>query len=135
MRQFIRHPSDIPLDCSLAQPDSTQRHCLKDISAGGLCFQSGQALPQGGVVRLTIPVREPPFEVMGTIMWCSRINSHYEVGVQFADAGTEFAVRMVEQVCHIHHYQRQVLAQEGRVLSGAEAAAEWVHQYAQDFPT
>lgn len=86
------------------------------------------------MIHLTIPVQEPAFEATGVIAWCHRTNSHYEVGVQFADANTEFAVRMVEQVCQIHHYQREVLEKEGRSLSGADAAAEWVAKYAQDFP-
>ncbi len=80
-------------------------------------------------------MREPPFEVMGTIVWCRRINDHYHVGVQFADTNTEFSVRMVEQICHICHYQRELLEKEGRSLSGAEAAAEWVAKYARDFPS
>ena len=62
-------------------------------------------------------------------------STHYDVGIQFADTNTEFAVRMVEQICQIHHYQREVLEKEGRSLSGAEAAAEWVAKYARDFPS
>ena len=81
-----------------------------------------------------IPVREPPFETTGTIVWCRLVNSHYDVGVQFADANTEFSVRMIEQICHIQRYRKEVLEQ-GRQLSEAEAALEWVTKYAKDFPT
>lgn len=134
MRCFIRHPSDIPIDCRVARHGPSRRDFLKNISSGGLCFQTQAALRRGCLIHLTIPVQEPAFEATGTIAWCRRTNSHYEVGVQFADASTEFAVRMVEQVCQIHHYQREVLEKEGRSLSGADAAAEWVAKYAQDFP-
>ncbi|MDS4031421.1 MAG: PilZ domain-containing protein [Candidatus Contendobacter sp.] len=134
MRSFIRHPSDIPMDYCLTCPNVGWRHRLKNISAGGLCFETQEALQQGHVIQITIPVREPPFKAMGTIVWCRQTNHHYEVGVQFADANTEFAVRMVEQICQIHHYQREVLEREGRSLSGAAAAAEWVAKYARDFP-
>jgi hypothetical protein len=80
-------------------------------------------------------VREPPFEVTGTIVWCRRTKDHYHVGVQFADVNTEFSVRMVEQICQICHYQREVFEKQGRSLSGEEAAAEWVAKYARDFPS
>lgn len=134
MRSFIRHPSDIPMDYRLTQHGSSRLVQLKNASAGGLCFQTQEALQRGCVVRITIPVREPAFEAIGTIVWCRQTNHHYEVGVQFADANTEFAVRIVEQICQIHHYQREVLEREGRSLSGAAAAAEWVAKYARDFP-
>jgi hypothetical protein len=44
-------------------------------------------------------------------------------------------LRMVEQICQICHYQREILEKEERSLSGAEAAAEWVAKYARDFPS
>jgi hypothetical protein len=134
MRNFIRHPSDIPMDYRLTRQGSGRRIRLKDVSAGGLCFETPEALQRGRVIQIVIPVREPPFEAIGTIVWCRQTNRHYEVGVQFADADTEFAVRMVEQICQIHHYQREVLEREGRALSGADAAAEWVAKYAGNFP-
>jgi hypothetical protein len=134
MRRFLRHPADIPIECRLTRHGPSRRDRLKNISAGGLCFETSEALQRGCLIQITIPVREPAFKATGTIVWCRRTNSHYDVGVQFADADTEFAVRMVEQICQIHHYQREVLEREGRSLSGAEAAAEWVAKYARDFP-
>lgn len=134
MRSFIRHPSDIPIECRLKRQGPGRRDRLKNLSAGGLCFETPEALRRGCAIQITIPIREPPFEVTGTIVWCRQTNHHYEVGVQFADAHTEFAVRMVEQICQIYHYQREVLEKEGRSLSGADAAAEWVAKYARDFP-
>jgi hypothetical protein len=56
------------------------------------------------------------------------------VAVSNTVINTEFAVRMVEQVCQIYHYQREVLEKEGRSLSGADATAEWVAKYVRDFP-
>ena len=136
MRQYLRHPSDIPIECQVAALESTQVHGqrLKDVSAGGLCFHTTQLLRPGWVVRLTIPVRQPAFEVTATVIWCKPLNAHYEAGVKFADAGAGFAVRMVEQVCQIHQYQRHVWEQEGRRLSAEQAATEWVIRYAGDFP-
>ena len=135
MRHYIRHPSDIPIEYRITHSKSGQHCPLKDISPGGLCFQTHGALLRGCVIQITIPVREPPFEVTGTIVWCRRIHGQYQVGVQFADKNTEFSVRMVEQVCQIHHYQHEVMKKEGRFLSTEEAAAEWVVKYARNFPS
>ena len=41
---------------------------------------------------------------------------------------------MVEQICYIEHYKREVLKNEGRILSGKDAALEWVKKNAADFP-
>ena len=135
MRRYIRHPSDIPIEYRITRSEPGRRHCLKDICPGGLCFQTHDALLRGCVIQITIPVREPPFEATGTIVWCRRTNGHYQVGVQFSDENTEFSVRMVEQVCQIHHYQHEVLEKEGRFLSAEEAATEWVAKYARSFPS
>ncbi|HCB13020.1 MAG TPA: pilus assembly protein PilZ [Gammaproteobacteria bacterium] len=135
MRHFIRHPSDIPIEYRITHSKSSRKNRLKDICPGGLCFQTHDALTRGCVIQIIIPVREPPFKATGTIVWCRQTNGHYHVGVQFADENTEFSVRMVEQVCQIHHYQQEVLKKEGRFLSGEEAAAEWVSKYARNFPS
>jgi hypothetical protein len=51
------------------------------------------------------------------------------------DADGAYCALMVEQVCHIEECRQQVLAQEERrALSAKQAAHEWVHQFAADFP-
>jgi hypothetical protein len=54
--------------------------------------------------------------------------------VQFLDAADAFRARMVEQVCSIERYRREVRRREGRVLSGQEAAEEWIREHAARFP-
>ena len=134
MRQFIRHPSDIPITYSVAHVGSCWKNRLRNISRGGLCFRADTSIERGCVIHIAIPIREPEFTVTGTIVWCRKTNRHFEVGVRFADENTEFAGRMIEQICHINHYQRQILEREGRQLSGEEAAMEWVARFARDFP-
>ena len=41
---------------------------------------------------------------------------------------------MIEQICHIEHYRKEVERLEGRALSAHEAAGEWISKYAGDFP-
>ncbi|MDG4555441.1 MAG: PilZ domain-containing protein [Candidatus Competibacter sp.] len=134
MRQFIRHPSDIPITYSITHLGNCRKNCLRDIGQGGLCFSADAAVERGCLIRIVIPIREPEFEVTGTIVWCRKTNGHFDVGVRFEDLNTAFSVRMIEQICHINHYRKEVLEKEGRQLSGAEAAAEWVAKFARDFP-
>ena len=56
------------------------------------------------------------------------------VGAQFLAGQDAFRVRMVEQICYIRAYRRQVLAEEGRRLTPREAALEWVTRHAASFP-
>jgi hypothetical protein len=134
MRRFIRHPSDIPIHYTVVENGTRNTNALKNISQGGLCFLSPVHIEPGCVIRVNIASGQPPFEVTGTVVWCSRTNHHYDMGVKFDDASVEFAVRMVEQVCHIEQYREYVLKSEGRRMSGEEAAAEWIAKFAENFP-
>ncbi|MFO1372585.1 MAG: PilZ domain-containing protein [Candidatus Competibacteraceae bacterium] len=134
MRQFIRHPADIPIVYDLVDIGDHEKDYLKNVSEGGLCFRANTYIKVGCAIHISIPIREPAFEITGIIVWCCRTNGHYDVGVKFKDASTEFSIRMVEQICHINHYRNEVLEKEGRVLSGQEAAAEWIAKFSSDFP-
>lgn len=134
MRQYIRHPAEVPIEYRVLGVDHAKSNVLKNISQGGLCFNADQQLEPGAGIRLRIPVQDPPFEVVGVVRWCRPVRDGYDVGVEFADAADAFAVRMVEQVCHIEQYRSEVLKTEGRKLSGEQAAAEWIQRYAKEFP-
>jgi len=132
-RQFIRHPTDIPIEVELRTVVATHREYLHDISAGGLCFASRVSLAPGTPIRIRIPLVRPLFECEGRVVWCEGRETHYDIGVAFVQA-SEFRLRMVEQVCHIEHYKREMLEQQGRRLTSEEAALEWISKYAADFP-
>ena len=51
-----------------------------------------------------------------------------------ANPDEAFKVRMVEQICHIEHYRKEVLASEDRRLTSQEAATEWIGKYSSKFP-
>jgi hypothetical protein len=72
--------------------------------------------------------------VKGRVCWCQEKNGHFVLGVKFLDTEDAFRVRMVEQICHIEHYKREVFEKEGRVLSGEQAAMEWIPKYGSVFP-
>ena len=134
MRKFIRHPSDIPIEFDVGDALLEQRERLNNVSLGGLSFQSKSSLPLGSSVTIRVPFVSPGFEARGQVAWCKRSGMGYDIGVALTDHEEFFRTRMVEQVCHIEHYKREVLKTEGRRLSGEEAALEWIAKYAHLFP-
>lgn len=133
MRSFIRHPSDIPVEVVLEQgrADDTR---LNNISHGGLSFDSPTPIDSGAVIRLRIALDKLAFEARGQVVWCHKRPDHYVIGLEFLDKDDLFKVRMVEQICHIEHYKKEVMTREGRSLTSQQAAMEWVRKYAHKFP-
>lgn len=132
MRQFIRHPSNIPIRVEAGEVRHADQ--LTDIGYGGLRFYSRTPLAKGRMVTIRIEVGNPPFEIMARVVWARRRDDGYETGVEFVDERDAYKARMVEQICHIEEYRQRVQEQEGRQLSSREAALEWIERYAGSFP-
>ena len=99
------------------------------------CFRSCHDVPVGASIDIHIAVVSPEVSLKGEVVSCRPVEDGcFEVGVRFSDDGERFKMRMVEQVCHIEHYRREVLENEGRVLTSREAAVEWIRLFAEDFP-
>ncbi|MCP3687520.1 MAG: PilZ domain-containing protein [Gammaproteobacteria bacterium] len=136
IRKYIRHPADIPIqvlpDRVVDEDDGDTT--LTSISLGGLSFISPRALDVLRKVRICIPMVREDNYLEGRVVWCEKSKSGYEVGLQFDRSSEVFRLRMIEQICHIEHYRREVEQREGRQLSPEEAANEWIALYAGDFP-
>ena len=133
-REFIRHTVDVPLEVEeLASSEARRGHSV-NVSSGGLAFESSSCPRVGDLIRLRIPTVTPVFEAAARVAWCRQEDGSYLVGVQFVDAAAAFRSRMVQQVCSIENYRKEVLEQEGRKLSTQEAASEWIEKYAGRFP-
>lgn len=138
MRQFIRHPIDVPVEIDIEQ-DATWgagNGRTHDVSAGGLALHVAQPVLPGRQVHLSIPYVEPPFQAQAQVAWCRPDDAAggYEMGLSFLDAEVAFLARMVEQLCHIEDYRRSTLRSSGRQLSPEQAAIEWIDRYASQFP-
>jgi hypothetical protein len=142
-REYIRHPSGIPLQ--YAQIDEPQHSVdsLHNVSLGGLSFSVAEDLKINSWLTINIPVNQDSLKVEAQVRWCraqnnssldSSQNALFDVGVQFLDSLDAFSIRMVEQICHIEDYKKKVLIEEGRTLSNDEAATEWIEKYATEFP-
>lgn len=134
MRHDLRHPSDIPIAYPVGALAAASTDHLRNISQGGLCFNSRRDITPGSSIHVQIPIAEPVFEADGVVVWCRPANADFEVGVRFDGADADYGVRRVEQVCHIEHYRRETFRSEGRVLTGEEAALEWIETNAASFP-
>ncbi|MCL4801280.1 MAG: PilZ domain-containing protein [Burkholderiales bacterium] len=134
MRQFIRHPAEIPIEVRREDQPSQASPRTRNVSLGGLAFRSPQRLEPGTVVEIEIPFVLPGFRTAARVVWCNPCGEAFELGVEFLDAEDAFRARMVEQVCHIEEYRRAVARDEGRELSTEEAAGEWIARYASQFP-
>ncbi len=107
---------------------------LTNISLGGLSFISSRALDVLHKVRVCIPLVKQDNYLEGRVVWCEKAKNGYEVGLQFERSNEVFRLRMIEQICHIEHYRKEVEQKEGRQISTEEAAKEWISLYAGDFP-
>lgn len=134
MRSFIRHPVSVPIDFETNSGKTKKIQTLQNVSRGGLCFISETALKKGNQIKVFIPNRRSKFAEDCIVVWCKKKGESYEIGVKFLDDQTTFRMRMVEQVCYIENYRKEVLAKEGRDLTPKEASDEWIKKYAKEFP-
>lgn len=132
-RKFIRHPSDIPIEYDIEDVVTDQRDYLNNISLGGLSFRSLINISIGKVIRIHIPLHQPVIDLEGRVVWCKFTGQYYNVGVEFIRPEEAFMARMVEQVCYIESYKKQIQETEGRTLTGEQAAEEWIRKYAAGF--
>lgn len=135
MRQYIRHPVDVPIEIRTSRQDAPSSLQTHDISLGWLAVRSDAPVDPGALIEVRIPYVQPAFEARARVAWChpGRDGGH-ELGVSFLDAEDAFLARMVEQVCYIQDYRAHVAREEGRQLSADEAASEWIAKYASTFP-
>jgi len=134
MRKYIRHPSDIPIEINQVETHEHLTESLVNVSLGGLSFHSVEPLNIGKLLKIKISFVEPEFVTSAKVVWCEYSENNYEIGVELLDKEDAYRTRMVEQVCHIEHYKREIEAVEGRQLTGAEAATEWIIKFGHEFP-
>ena len=140
IRKFIRHPVDVPIKVISSRVEDEQDidenldQTITNVSLGGLAFESKTPFTITDRVRITIPILERDNSLIGNVAWCEEADDGYVIGIKFEKSRDFFRMRMIEQICHIEHYRSEVLHTQGRELSAQEAAAEWILNYAGDFP-
>ena len=154
VREFIRHTVNFTIEFRMLdrneQPDTVGLPDLVDdghdadrrpgesrnVGFGGLAFESNFCPKAGDLIEIRIPSVNPPFTAQANVAWCrTQPDGGYMIGASFLDASDAFRSRMVQQVCSIENYRKEVQEREGRDLSVQEASAEWIVKYAGRFPT
>ena len=140
IRSFIRHPVDVPIQVTSNweedDNDETLDQTITNVSLGGLAFISPKPLEVLDRVRISISSLDRDCELIGNVVWCEKSDTEvgYVIGVKFEKSRDVFRMGMIEQICHIENYRREVLRSEGRQLSAQEAANEWISKYAGKSP-
>jgi hypothetical protein len=133
-RQFIRHTAGVPIEVRAVPGSPALTLESSNVSVGGISFVSDVDFALGSTLEIRIAEVDPPFTARARVAWTSPEGGRFCIGVSFLEASDAFRARMVEQVCSIERYRREVEADEGRVLTAPEAAAEWIARYAGRFP-
>jgi hypothetical protein len=137
-RQFLRHPLDVPLRCTVKSVAEQDAAGLRNISDGGAAFYSSHKYRKGQAVEMTFPVFKTCPIIRGKIIWAmpdKDVPGQFINGLKYADARDRKLIRLVEQICHIMSYRVMQEHLTGKVLSAEEAAKEWIGKYADSFPT
>jgi len=132
-RQFVRHPSSIPVEVRLLA-GASESVCISDISMGGLAFAFHWPIAKGVRVQVSVPSVAEHICFSGRVVRCEGKGGNWLIGMAFEHEQDVFLMRMVQQICHIEEYRTSVLEKEGRSLSSNEAAAEWIDCHAAHFP-
>lgn len=122
------------LDWAEDENDETVDQTITNVSLGGLAFVSQKPLELLERVRICIPVLNKENFLVGNVVWCEKIGNGYEIGIEFEKSRDAYRLRMIEQICHIEHYRKEISRLEGRELNPQEAAKEWISKYADEFP-
>ena len=114
--------------------DDTSDQTITNVGLGGLALVSSHPLEVLERVTVTIPVLDRNNILSGNVVWCEKADQGYEIGIKFERSRDAYRLRMIEQICHIEHYRKEVERLEGRRLDSQQAAEEWISRYAKDFP-
>lgn len=133
---YIRHPDAQPIEVSpVAASDapaaSEQASVMRIV---GLACRQAKQIAEGVMVRLVLPHIDDSQAFHGRVRWCLPRNPGYLVGIGIPAGDDVYALRQLEQLCHIEDYRERVAREEGRCLAAEEAANEWIAVYAARFP-
>ncbi|MES0371728.1 MAG: PilZ domain-containing protein [Mariprofundaceae bacterium] len=131
---LIHHPEQVPVEIqalgySEAYPGPVTGGCQ-----GELAVHCVSRFRVGAVVELHVPELDAGTRLHGHVIWFHKAGHGYLVGISFYGEDEAFRMRMIEQLCHIEAYRKDVEIEQGRMLTREEAAAEWIARFSEDFP-
>jgi hypothetical protein len=132
---FIEHPYDQPLSLrsikTAVKNFNTRYYRRID---GGIRLITRQSFEPGTLIEIQTRIRGEGATFRGRVLWIKEIEGRTsQLGLVFDNSEEAYRARMIEQLCHIEHYQRRQYA-AGRNLDVHDAANEWIEQYSPNFP-
>lgn len=126
---YIQHPNNVDIEFFPQPSVSSESNCLP---LGLICNRDTE-YPLGTVLAVSHPHLAEELKIEAIVVWCRRQKNGFQIGLGFRTEEDLYRVRMLEQLCHIQLYQKEMRS-EGRKLSQESAAKEWIAQYAAHFP-
>ena len=137
IRKHIRHLTGIPIlvspDYASADLDDSEDDTITNVSLGGLSFIANDRLDISDHINVRFPVIRNDAVLGGKVVWCEKTGRGYEVGLEFDDPEAVDRLKLIEHICHIENYRKEILNRENRELSSEQAAREWISRFAGDF--
>lgn len=129
MRAYIRHPVTIPVEIELHRKESYFTRFVDNVSLGGFSFISDVPLKKEMHIKLRINALKPAFETLGKVIWCRKHNNNFRIGIQFLEKNDAPRMLMVDQLCYVEKYKKEITQREGRLPNREEALSAWLRQH------
>ena len=135
IRRHIRHVTGIPVEVTLDYNDRfrTEEDEITNVSLGGMCFIADDRLDISDEIQVRFPALNQDKTLNGKVVWCTKLDRGYEVGLEFDDPEEVERLKMIDQICQIESFRKETEQRDGRKLNSEQAASEWISQYAGDF--
>lgn len=112
-RRFFRHPTEIPImvrPATVSEFEISQQYLqqMKNVSLGGLAFESQCFLERGTIICVEIQFTESIINMVGKVAWCRPDNGDktvFLVGVEFSELEPETSGDIVEGACQLEVYK------------------------------
>ncbi|MGF1612447.1 MAG: PilZ domain-containing protein [Gammaproteobacteria bacterium] len=134
-RASPRHLGGLAIRCRVP---AKGRECvgeLRDVGLGGFGLRSGEQLAAGQRIEMSLIGFDAPISFPATVLWCRSSGCLFQAGAHFEPSVDAFQARMLEQICYIEAFRRQIYETTGRLLSRDGVALEWIRQFASRFPS
>ena len=137
MRKHIRHITGVPIEVSLDYAPvnliDSEDDTITNVSLGGLSFIATDRIDISEHIEVRFPVLREDTVLDGKVVWCEKTQRGYEVGLEFGDPEEIDRLKVIEHICHIENYRKEIETREGRKISSEQAAHEWVSRFAGNF--
>ena len=137
IRKHIRHITGVPIEVSLEYAPvnliDSEDDTITNVSLGGLSFIATDRLDISEQIKVRFPAGKENTVLDGKIVWCEKTHRGYEVGLEFDDPEEIDRLKVIEHICHIENYRKEIETREGRKISSEQAAREWVSRFAGNF--